>query len=178
MSDRITELRTENARLKGQVEDLENKVISLVGMISLESSGEGKNKELLNDKLIEFINTTTDQLNIVTPRVDRFYSVELKKIVEKGIPILLITGDRNTLDKSYRQFYDDLKKTPGIQILNNPNVKYLLMFNTEKAIYSGGSLDKDVLSSSILIATTIIEKSKIRLIAEIFSAMLPSFMRQ
>ncbi|MHA1526518.1 MAG: hypothetical protein ACTSQD_05760 [Promethearchaeota archaeon] len=178
MSDRITELRTENARLKGQVEDLENKVLSLVGMISLESSGEGKNKELLNDKLIEFINTTTDQLNIVTPRVDRFYSVELKKIVEKGIPILLITGDRSTLDKSYRQFYDDLKKTPGIQILNNPNVKYLLMFNTEKAIYSGGSLDKDVLSSSILIATTIIEKSKIRLIAEIFSAMLPSFMRQ
>ncbi len=178
MSDRITELRTENARLKGQVEDLENKVLSLVGMISLESSGEGKNKELLNDKLIEFINTTTDQLNIVTPRVDRFYSVELKKIVEKGIPILLITGNRNTLDKSYRQFYDDLKKTPGIQILNNPNVKYLLMFNTEKAIYSGGSLDKDVLSSSILIATTIIEKSKIRLIAEIFSAMLPSFMRQ
>jgi len=178
MSDRITELRTENARLKGQVEDLENKVLSLVGMISLESSGEGKNKELLNDKLIEFINTTTDQLNIVTPRVDRFYSVELKKIVEKGIPILLITGDRSTLDESYRQFYDDLKKTPGIQILNNPNVKYLLMFNTEKAIYSGGSLDKDVLSSSILIATTIIEKSKIRLIAEIFSAMLPSFMRQ
>lgn len=178
MSDRITELRTENARLKRQVEDLENKVLSLVGMISLESSGEGKNKELLNDKLIEFINTTTDQLNIVTPKVDRFYSVELKKIVEKGIPILLITGDRSTLDKSYRQFYDDLKKTPGIQILNNPNVKYLLMFNTEKAIYSGGSLDKDVLSSSILIATTIIEKSKIRLIAEIFSAMLPSFMRQ
>lgn len=178
MSDRITELRTENMALKGQVEDLENKVLSLVGMISLEPSGEGKNKELLNDKLIEFINTTTDQLNIVTPKVDRFYSVELKKIVEKGIPILLITGDRSTLDKSYRQFYDDLKKTPGIQILNNPNVKYLLMFNTEKAIYSGGSLDKDVLSSSILIATTIIEKSKIRLIAEIFSAMLPSFMRQ
>jgi len=49
MSDRITELRTENARLKGQVEDLENKVLSLVGMISLESSGEGKNKELLNE---------------------------------------------------------------------------------------------------------------------------------
>ena len=178
MSDRITELRTENLRLKGQVEDLENKILSLVGMISLESSGEGKNKELLNNKLIEFINTTTDQLNIVTQKVDRFYSVELKKIVEKGIPILLITGDRSTLDKSYRQFYDDLKKTPGIQILNNPNVKYLLMFNTEKAIYSGGSLDKDVLSTSILIATTIIEKSKIRLIAEIFSAMLPSFMRQ
>ena len=178
MSDRITELRTENLRLKGQVEDLENKILTLVGMISLEPSGEGKNKELLNDKLIEFINTTTDQLNIVTPKVDRFYSVELKKIVEKGIPILLITGDRSTLDKSYRQFYDDLKKNPAIQILNNPNVKYLLMFNTEKAIYSGGSLDKDVLSSSILIATTIIEKSKIRLIAEIFSAMLPSFMRQ
>ena len=177
MSDRITELRTENMHLKRQVEDLENKILTLVGMISLEPSGEGKNKELLNNKLIEFINTTTDQLNIVTPKVDRFYSVELRKIVEKGIPILLITGDRSSLDKSYRQFYDDLKKTPGIQILNNPNVKYLLMFNTEKAIYSGGSLDKDVLSSSILIATTIIEKSKIRLIAEIFSAMLPSFMR-
>lgn len=177
MSDRINELRIENRRLKIQVEDLENKILALVGKISLDSSGVGENKNLLNEKLIEFINTTSDQLNIVSPKIDRFYTIELKKVAERGIPILIITRDRRLLIKSYQEFFDELKNTPGISVITNPNVRYLLIFNTEKAIYSGGSLDKDELSSSVLIATTIREIRKIRTIAEIFSKMLPSFMR-
>jgi len=177
MSDRINELRVENRNLKMQVEELENRMIRMIGMITLEPSGEGKNKELLNENLLEFMHGTQDQLNIVTLKIDGFFAIELKKIAEKGIPILIVTQDRTTLDKPLKKIYDDVKGTPGISIINNPNVRYLLLFNTEKAIYSGGSLDRDELSTSILICTTIIEKQKIRMIAEIFSAMLPSFMR-
>ena len=177
MSDRNIELRIENARLKKEVQNLENKVLSLVGMISLESSGGSERKNVLNEHLINLITSTSTQLNIVSPKIDRFYSIELKKLTKKGIPILIITNDRGNIPKIYQEIYDDLKQTSGISIINNINIRYLLVFNAEEAIYSGGSLDKEELKKSVLIVTRTKESSKIRKIAEIFRLMLPSFMR-
>ncbi|MFX1378278.1 MAG: hypothetical protein ACFFA4_04220 [Promethearchaeota archaeon] len=178
MSDRNLELRIENKKLRAQITDLENKIMTLVGMVNIESSGGVDKKNVLNDLLINLINSTKDQLNIITPRIDDFYAKELKRAVERGIPVLLITNDRSDIPKSYMPIYDDLKLTQGISVINNPNVKFLLVFNTEQAIYAGGSLDKEELSKSILIVTRIQEKMKLRLIAEIFSLMLPTFMRR
>ena len=177
MSERLIELRVENQRLKEQVKDLENKVLSLVGMVKFESSGGAEKKNVLNNYLIELFSTTRKQLNIVTPKVDKFFSTELKNLTQKGIPILLIMNDRGNLSKQYQQVYDELKLISGIKIINNPNVRYLLAFNSEEAIYAGGSLVKEELEKSILIVTIIREASKLRKIAEIFSLMLPSFMR-
>ena len=145
MSDRIIELRVENNRLKNEVQNLEHKVLSLVGMISLEPSGGPERKNVLNEHLINLITSTSIQLNIVSPKIDKFYSIELKKLTEKGIPILIITNDRGSIPKIYQEIYDDVKQTSGISIINNPNVRYLLVFNAEEGIYSGGSLDKDCL---------------------------------
>ena len=178
ISDRLIELRVENKRLKQEIASLENKIITLVGMFSIESSGGQERKNVLNDQLLNLIGSTKEQLNIVTPKIDEFYSRELKKVTQKEIPVLLITNDRGDLPKSYRSIYDDLKVTDGISIINNPNVRFLLLFNTDQAIYSGGSLDKEELSKSILILTTIQEKAKLRKLAEIFSLMLPTFMRK
>ncbi|MFX1315588.1 MAG: hypothetical protein ACFE9T_06955 [Promethearchaeota archaeon] len=177
MSDRLIELRVENKRLKDQVQSLESKVLSLVGMISLESSGGQSKKNVLNDQIINLIHETQEQLNIVSPKVDKYYTTELKNLVQRGIPILLITNDRGGIPEKYQEFYDTLKSTPGINVINNPNVRFLLLFNTELAIYSGGSLDKEELETSILIVTIVKETSKLHQIAEIFSLMLPSFMR-
>ena len=177
ISDRLNELRLENRRLKSQIEEFELKLLALVGNIELESSGEGKNKEYLNNTLIEFVNATTDQLNVVTPKIDRFYTDELKKIAQNGIPVLILTTDRRLMSKPYQKIYDELTNTPGISVINNPNVKYLLVFNSDRAIYSGGALDREELSDSVLIVTIIKEKQRLRKIAEIFSTMLPSFMR-
>ncbi|MFX1587567.1 MAG: hypothetical protein ACFFC1_05385 [Promethearchaeota archaeon] len=178
MSDRLIELRFENQNLRKQVEDLERKVLSLVGMVDLESSGVPNKKNLLNDLLIELINSTASQLNIVSPKIDRFYATELMKLANQGIPVLIITNDRGGLPEAYQEIYDGLKQTGGISIINNPNVRYLLVFSSEKAIYAGGSLDKDELEKSVLIVTSIQESSKLRTIAEIFTMMLPSFMRK
>ncbi len=177
ISDRLIELRVENKHLKEQISNLENKILSLVGMVDIESSG-GEKKNVLNDSLINLINSTKDQLNVVAPHIDSFYAKELKRTVDRGIPVLLITNDRSIFPKNFISIYDDLKNIQGISIVNNPNVKFLLVFNTEQAIYSGGSLDREELSKSILIVTKIQEKSKLRLIAEIFSIMLPTFMRK
>lgn len=177
MSDRVIELRTENSRLKKEVQNLENKILSLVGMISLNSSGGPEGKSILNDQLINLIISTKQQLNIVSPKIDRFYANEIKKLPKKGIPILIITNDRGGIPKDFQEIYDDLKATSGIKIINNPNVRYLLVFNMEEALYSGGSLVKEELEKSILIVTSIREATKLRKIVEIFNLMLPSFMR-
>ncbi len=168
----------ENKRLKEQITNLENKILSLVGMVDIVSSGDPERKNALNDLLINLISSTQDQLNVISPKVDDFYAKELKRVVERGIPVLLITNDRSDLPKVNIPIYDDLKLTQGISVINNPNVKFLLLFNTEQAVYAGGSLDREDLSKSILIVTSIREKSKLRTIAEIFSLMLPTFMRK
>jgi hypothetical protein len=179
MSDpRIIELRVENKKLNQEIASLENKILSLVGMFDIESSGGQDKRNVLNDQLMNLIGSTKEQLNVVTPKIDEFYSRELKKLTQKGIPVLLITNDRADLPKSYRSIYDDLKVSEGISIINNPNVRFLLLFNTDQAVYSGGSLDKEELAKSILVITTIQEKSKLRKVAEIFSLMLPTFMRK
>lgn len=178
MSDRILELRTENQKLKQQIINLESKVLSLVGMVKFESSGGPEKKNVLNDHLLELIANTKTQLNIVSTKIDKFYATELKRLTQKGVAVLLIMNDRGNIPKTYQEVYDDLKSTPGIKIINNPNVRYLLAFNSEEAIYTGGSLDKEDLEKSILIVSIIKEASKLRKIAQIFSLMLPSFMRK
>ena len=70
--NRLIELRIENQNLKKQVQDLESKVLTLVGMVNLVSSGGLDKKYIINDELIEFINSTNTQLNIVSPKIDRF----------------------------------------------------------------------------------------------------------
>lgn len=152
--------------------------MALVGMVNIESSGEADRKNVLNDLLINLINSTKEQLNIVTPKFDSFYVNELKNLVKREIPVLVITNDRSEYSKKEVVIYDDLKNTQGISVINKPNVKFLLAFNTEQAVYSGGSLDKEMLVNSTLIVTTVKEKAKLRLIAEIFTSMLPTFMRK
>ncbi len=152
--------------------------MALVGMVNIESSGEADRKNVLNDLLINLINSTKEQLNIVTPKFDSFYVNELKNLVKREIPVLVITNDRGGYSKKEVVIYDDLKNTQGISVINKPNVKFLLAFNTEQAVYSGGSLDKEMLFNSTLIVTTVKEKAKLRLIAEIFTSMLPTFMRK
>ena len=177
MSDRLTEFRIENQKLKKQVEDLEKKVLSLVGNIEINTSGGPKSKDVLNNEMLELINTTKEKLSILSPKIDRFYANEIRNLANKGIKILIITNERSAIPKDYRIFYDELKNTKGVDIINNPRVKFLLIFNDQNAIYSGGNLDKKELESSILIETKISESSKLNKIKEIFSILLPSFMR-
>ena len=147
-------------------------------MLSLEPSGGSQSKNAITEQLLNLIGTTKEQLNVVTPKIDRFFTVELQKLAKKGVPILLVTSDRHLIPKTYQEFYDALKSTQGISLINNPNVRFLLVFNSEKAIYAGGALDKEDLEKSVLIITMLKEQAKLRKIAEIFTLMLPTFMRK
>ncbi len=178
MSDRLIELRVKNRQLQEEVENLERKILSLVGNIEIHSSGGPNQKDFINEKIIEIINNTNSQLNIISPKIDKFYANEIKKLVKKGVPVLLITNDRRGLLGEYLEIFEDLKQTEGVNIISNPNIRLLLVFNTEEAVYSGGSLDRKELAKSVLIVTVMRERSRLKSLAEIVSLMLPSFMRR
>ncbi|MBD3194390.1 MAG: hypothetical protein GF317_04995 [Candidatus Lokiarchaeota archaeon] len=177
MSDRLVELRVENLRLKKQVENLEAKILNLVGNIEINSTGGPDSQNLINNEILGIISKTTDQINVLTPKVDKFYANELIKLSQQGIAVLIITNDRSNIPDDFKEYFDQLKAAAGINVVTNPKVKYLLLFNTEEALYSGGSLVRKELEESILIVTKIKESSKLRKITEIFSLLLPSFMR-
>ena len=175
--DRLIELRVENRRLKQEVENLENKILSLVGNVEIEVSGDPKNNNLINDDVINLLATTNDQLNILTPKIDRFYTNELKNLVNKGFEIRLVTLERSSMSSEFLEYYDELKNERKIKIINNPNVDFLLIFNEKEAIYTQGSLDKKELQESILIETKVRSITTLETIREYFNLFLPSFMR-
>jgi len=175
--DRISQLRLENTKLRDKVNELEQKIISIVGLIDLFPSGiEGK-KEALNEKILSVINSTVSNLKIITPKIGPFYSENILSVAKKGIPVLMIINDRRFIPQEFQQYYDNLKTKSNVSIVNNPNVKYLLVMNEKEVVFSAASLVKKELTNSILIGTLVKEKKKLVRIEQIFSNMLPSFMR-
>ncbi len=175
--DRISQLRLENTKLRDKVNELEQKIISIVGLIQLFPSGiEGK-KEALNEKILSVINSTVSSLKIITPKIGPFYSEKILSVAKKGIPVLMIINDRRFIPQEFQQYYDDLKTKSNVSIVNNPVVKYLLVMNEKEVLFSAASLVKKELSNSILIGTLVKEKNKLLRIEQIVSNMLPSFMR-
>jgi len=175
--DRISQLRLENTKLRDKVNELEQKIISIVGLIDLFPSGiEGK-KEALNEKILSVINSTVSNLKIITPKIGPFYSENILSVAKKGIPVLMIINDRRFIPQEFQQYYDNLKTKSNVSIVNNPNVKCLLVMNEKEVVFSAASLVKKELTNSILIGTLVKEKKKLVRIEQIFSNMLPSFMR-
>ncbi len=175
--DRISQLRLENTKLRDKVNELEQKIISIVGLIDLFPSGiEGK-KEALNEKILSVINSTVSSLKIITPKIGPFYSENILSVAKKGIPVLMIINDRRFIPQEFQQYYDNLKTKSNVSIVNNPNVKCLLVMNEKEVVFSAASLVKKELTNSILIGTLVKEKKKLVRIEQIFSNMLPSFMR-
>jgi hypothetical protein len=173
LSERLRELRIENQKLKNQVEQLENKILSLVGNIEIEVSQKG----LLNEEILTLFENTENQLNILTPYIDKFYINELKRL-SQNINIMVIIHDRSLIPKEYRTYYDELKSVSNVKIVNNPNIRCLLVFNEVNGIYTAGALDKNILDNSILIETKINEASILHKIKQIYTLFLPSFMRK
>ncbi len=178
MSDsRISELRLENSRLKEQVEKLEDKILSLVGNIEFQISGIGSNKGLINEDILTLFNETRQKINIVSPKIDRFYTNELKRLSDNGIEVKIVLKDRSLISPDYIPFFDELKASEKITMVTNPNIKNLVIFNERRGLYAGMALDKDELEKTTLIETKVNDTSKLGKLKQLFDNYLPSFMR-
>ncbi|TFF90340.1 MAG: hypothetical protein EU548_03505 [Promethearchaeota archaeon] len=150
----------------------------MVGNIEIEISGKNENPNLVNNQITELLNSSSEQINILSYKIDRFYTNELRKIAQKGIKVMIITSERGKIPDKYIEYYDQLKSTSEINIINNPNIKLLLAFNESEGIYCAGSLDREELEDSLLLITRIKEQSKLKILKKLFNALLPSFMRK
>lgn len=170
-------IKAENIRLKKKVEDLENRLINLVGAIKTFASGTTDNELEMNNNIAEIISSGS-LLHIVAPYITDEYALLLQDRAKSGTKIQVVVNDRRLWPKEHQKLYDKLKSAEGIDIINNPNVQFLLIWSPENVIYTSGPLSKDHLMKSILIGTLITEKAKIRDMQKIYNLMLPSFMRQ
>jgi len=168
-------LRAENIKLRTKVEDLENRLLKLVGTIKIFTGGMPGNEHVMNNNIAEIITNATD-IKIVAPYITNEYALILKDRARNGIKVQIVLNDRRLWPEKH-DIYDELKVTTGIDLVNNPNVKYLLVWSPKTALFTSGPLDKNSLMKTVLIGTLINEKGKINELRKIFELMLPSFMR-
>lgn len=168
--------KAENMKLKEKIEELENRLLNLVGNIKLFSSGMVNHEHEMNNHIAELLATATE-LRIVAPYVTKEYALLLKDRAANNVKIQLVINDRRFWPKEIANIYDELKAAKGIDLVNNPNVKYLLVWTPTQALFTSGPLDKQTLMTTVLIGTLVKEKSKIDELLAIFKEMLPTFMR-
>lgn len=174
-------VKGENIRLKEKIQELEDKLVNLVGQIKIFSSGivsSGKQHELNNTIANLLVKPKPgEEIKIVAPYIGDEYTTVLKARAAEGVKIQIVLNDRNLWPKEFVKFYDILKTTPKIDLVNNPNVKYLLIWTENEALFSSGPLDKNILMNTVLIGVLIKEKTKLNTLLEIYKEMLPSFLR-
>ncbi|MHA1819725.1 MAG: hypothetical protein ACTSU2_06850 [Promethearchaeota archaeon] len=195
-------LKAENLKLKRQIEELQNDIIRLTGSIEIFQSGITGNKFILNKKIEDLINSAIKELKIITPKVGEQYFNILSSVAKKGVKVHIVINDRRFLEDEenkkgsftklfgknkeniksgveydYAKIYDQLKSTPNINLINNPNVKFLMVISENVGLFSAGWLEKRVLENTILIGTLVKDPKKLRELNEIFKNLLPSFMR-
>ena len=169
-------IKAENIKLKRKVEELENRLLSLVGTIKIFTGGMPGKEHEMNNHIAEII-TNAAEIKIVSPYITKEYAMILEDRAKNGVKVQLILNDRRLWPEQYAQIYDKLKVIPGIDVINNPNVKFLLVWSPKSALFTSGPLSKESLMKTILIGTRVNEKGKINDILDIFNLMLPSFMR-
>lgn len=205
-------LKAENIRLKEQIRDLQDTLVNLTKSVHIFSSGIAGNQQTsLNDQINEIIHNSTTELNIVSPKIGMEYKTMLINKAKAGTKIQIVINDRRYLINeeekkgvkskksnkdeltkgkkeikyNYAEIYDNLKSTPGIDLINNPNVKFLMVVGNdasnspERAVFSSGWLERRVLDKTILLGTYLEQdRAKLKELMQIYNQLLPSFMRK
>lgn len=193
-------LKAENIKLKEDLEKLQNSLLEVTGKIVIFASGTTENKLILTQKIDALIEKANVELKIITPKIGADYAKKLITKAHSGTKIQIIINDRILLTKEeqkkgafsktfskksktedegfdFAKIYDILKASSGIDLVNNPNVKFLLIITPEEAIFSAGWLERQILENTILLSVQLKDEVKIREIYDNYLLLLPSFMR-
>jgi hypothetical protein len=141
-------------------------------------------------KIREIIDYGKDELKVVTPKIGPEFAQILIDKAKAGTKIQIIINDRRILaeesklakshkkvDINYEKVYDLLKVAPEIDLINNPNVRFLMIWTRKHVLFSGGWLEKSLLKKTILLGVHVQDIAKIEELAVIYKQLLPSFMR-
>lgn len=169
--------KAENIRLKSRIEELETRLLDLVGAVKIFTGGLPGHEHEMNNHIAEII-TNASELKIVAPYISEEYMMILQDRVNNGVNVQCVLNDRRLWPAQYQDIYDKLRVMNNLQLINNPNVKFLLIWSPETALFTSGPLSKKELMETVLIGTLVNEKGKIKDMLKIFKSMLPSFMQK
>ena len=183
-------LKGENIKLKKKLDELEDTLTRIAGSVHIFSAGSSESKIDLYTKITEIINSARENLKVVTPRIGPDFANVLIEKAKKGTKIQVVINDRRILveesklarshrksDVNYEKIYDLLKVNPEIDLVNNPNVRFLMVWTRKNVIFAGGCLEKELLKKTIMLAVHVKDIAKIEELSEIYKQLLPSFMR-
>ncbi len=182
-------LKAENIKLKKKIDDLEDTLTRIAGSVHIFSAGSTESKIDLYSKVVEVINSARENLKIVTPKMGSEFADVLIDKAKTGTKIQVVINDRRILveetklaksqkkDVNYEKIYDLLKVTPEIDLINNPNVRFLMVWTRKNVIFAGGWLEKELLEKTILLGVHVQDIAKIEELLEIYKQLLPTFMR-
>jgi hypothetical protein len=182
-------LKGENIKLKAKLDELESTLTRIAGSVYIFSAGTAESKVDLYTKIEEVINSARESLKVVTPKIGPEFAEVLIAKAKKGTKIQVVINDRRILveesklakaqkkNVNYEKTYDLLKVTPEIDLINNPNVKFLMVWTRKNVIFAGGWLEKALLKNTILLGVHVKDISKIEELSEIYKQLLPTFMR-
>ena len=173
----MSQFKADNIKLKEKIAELENRLINITGAFKIFSSGMEKREHEMNNQIANMIANAKTELKIVAPYISDEYVPLLQDRVKNHVKIQIVLNDRRFWDPKMVKNYDTLKVTTGVDLVNNPNVKYTLIWTPEQALYTSGPLDKTLLMKTVLIGTIVLEKSKLEDLKNIIKEMLPTFMR-
>jgi len=182
-------LKGENIRLKNKLDELENTLTRIAGAVHIFTTGSSESKIDLYTKITDVINSAREDIKVVTPKIGPEFAKVLIEKAKKGNKIQVVINDRRILVEqtklakaqkkniNYEKTYDLLKVTPEIDLINNPNVRFLMVWTRKNVIFAGGWLEKALLKNTILLGVHVKDISKIEELLEIYRELLPSFMR-
>jgi hypothetical protein len=183
-------LKAENIKLKKKLDELENTLTRIAGSVYIFSAGTTESKIDLFTKIIEIIDSARENLKVVTPKIGPEFAKVLIDKAKNGTKVQIVINDRRILaeesklakshkksDVNYEKIYDLLKVTPEIDLVNNPNVRFLMIWTRKNVIFAGGWLEKELLKKTILLGVHVQDIAKIEELSEIYKQLLPSFMR-
>jgi len=183
-------LKGENIKLKAKLDELESILTRIAGSVHIFSAGASESKIDLYNKITEVIEKARENLKVVTPKIGPEFANLLIEKAKSGTNIQVIINDRRILveetklaktqkksDVNYEKIYDLLKITPEIDLINNPNVRFLMVWTRKNVVFSGGWLEKALLKNTILLGVHVQDVAKIEELLDIYRQLLPSFMR-
>jgi hypothetical protein len=170
-------------RLKKKIEELEERLVSVVALIKIVMPAD------LNAYVEGLISAPGKEMKIVASEVDPFYADLIVKAVKGGKKTKIVTREWTKMRGASAKgksaapvspnlgAFDKLKNTVGVDVVEYPKVSQLIILLENKAFYSAGALDRDVLVKSNQIGFEIAERGAIKQVQEVLQGYMPSFMR-
>lgn len=180
MENLVKSLQEKISTLRKQKQELEDKMVELLTRPTAQHIINSPSKFDLYNKILEFIASASNEVLIVTPSFDQdFAHIIIKKWKDLQNKLLLITRDRHLIYNSENiKGYDFLISTNTLEVINNPDVNStFLIFDRKVVMVLTTNLSKNSMTSKFSVGIIFNDEKIATRFFKFFNEHLPTFMQ-